>query len=77
LRLIEEYGATELQAAIREALERDTPRVPSVVFLLARRRRRLQSRPVQVDLSRRPELAAIDVQPPDVEVCDDLSDPRS
>lgn len=77
LRLLEEYGAAELEAAIREALERDTPRVPSVAFLLARRRRRLQNRPVHVDLSRRPELAAIDVQTPDVEIYDDLSDSHS
>ncbi len=69
----EDYGATELRAAIREALERDTPRVSSVAFLLARRRRRLQSPPRPVDLSRRPELASIDVQTPDVEIYDDLS----
>ncbi len=77
LRLLEEYGAAELQGALREALERDTPRVPSVAFLLARRRRRLQNHPLPVDLSRRPELAAINVQPPDVEIYDDLSDSRS
>ncbi len=73
LALLEEYGATELRAAIHEALERDTPRVSSVAFLLARRRRRLQSPPRPVDLSRRPELASIDVQSPDVEIYDDLS----
>lgn len=77
LRLLEEYGAAELQDALREALERDTPRVPSVAFLLARRRRRLQNHPAPVDLSRRPELAAINVQTPDVEIYDDLSDSRS
>jgi len=73
LHLLEEYGAAELQGALREALERDTPRVPSVAFLLARRRR-LPNRPLPVDLSRRPELAAIDVPTPDVETYDDLSD---
>jgi len=73
LRLLEEYGAAELQAAIREALERDTPRVSSVAFLLARRRRRARSLPAPVDLSRHPELAAVDVQTPNVEIYDDLS----
>jgi transposase len=73
LHLLDEYGAGELQVALREALERNTPRVSSVAFLLARRRRRLQSPPPPVDLSRRPELAAVDVQTPDVEVYDDLS----
>jgi transposase len=77
LHLLDEYGAAELQAALREALQRDTPRASSVAFLLGRRRRRLQNHPPQIDLSRRPELAAIDVQPPDVEIYDDLSDAHS
>jgi transposase len=72
LTLLGEYGATELRGALREALERDTPRVSSVAFLLARRRRRPDT-PRPVDLSRRPELASIDVQTPDVEIYDDLS----
>jgi transposase len=71
-RLLEEYGAAELEAALREALDRDTPRIASVAFLLARRRRGLV-RPRPVDLSRRPELAAVDLQNPNVEVYDDLS----
>jgi hypothetical protein len=71
-RLLDEYGAAELEAALREALERDTPRIASVAFLLARRRRGLV-RPRPVDLSRRPELAAVDLQNPNVEVYDDLS----
>ncbi len=73
LRLLEEYGAAELQAAIREALERDTPGVSSVAFLLARRRRRARNLPTPVDLSRRPELAAVDVEPPKLEIYDDWS----
>lgn len=71
-RLLDEYGTAELDATLREALERDTPRVSSVAFLLARRRRG-PDRFRPVDLSRRPELAAVDLQIPDIEVYDVLS----
>lgn len=72
LGLLEDYGAPALRAALRQALERQTPRASSVAFLLHRTRR--VGRPcVPVDLSRRPELASLDVQPHEPEDYDDLS----
>jgi hypothetical protein len=74
LRLLDEYGATELQAAMREALERNTPRASSVSFILNRRRRLSRRRnAIPVDLSRRPELATLDVQPHNPETYDGLT----
>jgi len=74
LRLLDEYGATELQAAMREALERNTPRASSVSFILNRRRRLSRRRaPIPVDLSRRPDLATLDVQPHNPETYDGLT----
>ncbi len=74
LRLLEDYGAAELRAAMREALERNTPRASSVAFILSRRRR-LSRRPspAPVDLSRRPDLADLDIQPHDPETYDELT----
>jgi transposase len=75
LTLLDLYGAAELRAAIREALERNTPRASSVAFILNRRQRLSRRRsPVPVDLSRRPDLADIDVQPHNPEIYDDLID---
>jgi len=74
LRLLDEYGATELQAAMREALERNTPRASSVSFILNRSRRLSRRRnPIPVDLSRRPDLATLDVQPHNPETYDGLT----
>jgi len=72
LKLLDLYGAAALRQAIREALERDTPRASSVAFLL----RRQQSTPCatpKVDLSRHPEAQAIDVQPHNLETYDELA----
>jgi hypothetical protein len=74
LRLLDEYGAEALRAAVREALEHDTPRAASVSFLLNRRRRGAGASPRPVDLSRHPELAQVEVRLPDLEVYDELSD---
>ena len=75
LRLLDEYGAEELRAAMAEAVERGTPRASSVAFLLKKRRRlRTDPGPRPVDLSRRPELQDVHVQPHDPESYDDLSD---
>lgn len=74
LRLLEDYGAAELRAAVCEALERNTPRASSVAFILNRRRRLSRRRlPTPVDLSRRPDLADLDVQPHDPETYDELT----
>jgi transposase len=73
-RLLDDYGATQLRAAVREALERDTPRASSVAYLLQRRRRRRRQRPIlPVHLTQRPELEDLHVQPHDPEVYDELS----
>ena len=74
LRLLDDYGAQALRAALREALERDTPRISSVAFLLERRRRASKTRPLlPVDLSRRPDLADLVVRPHEAEIYDELS----
>lgn len=75
-RLLDDYGARALQAAVIEALERDTPRISSVAYLLERRRRAAKSRPpLPVDLSRRPDLADLVVRPHEAEIYDELSRP--
>ena len=78
LHLLDDWGATELAAALHEALENHTPRLSSVAFILARRHR--QSRqagrrdPLPVNLARRPDLENLTVPDPDLEVYDELSD---
>jgi transposase len=75
LKLLDTYGADELRTAIREALERNTPRASSVAFILSRRQRSQQhSAPTPVDLSRHPELQSLDVIPHDLESYDELTD---
>ncbi len=74
LRLLDDYGATELRAAIGEALMRNTPRASSVAFILNKRRRASRRRPpTPVDLSRRPDLADVNIQPHNPETYDELS----
>jgi hypothetical protein len=64
LLLLDDYGAVELAAAVGEALARHTPRLGSVAFLLARRRRTAQRSPaLPVELSRRPDLKDLYVKP--------------
>ena len=73
-RLLDDYGALEFRAAVREALERETPRASSVAYLLNRRRRhRRQRPPLPVHLTQRPELEDLHVQPHNPEVYDELS----
>lgn len=74
LRLLDDYGAQELALALREAIDRNTPRFSSVAFVLTRRHRQLQrSVPIPVHLSRRPELENMTVSHPSLEVYDELS----
>ncbi len=71
LRLLDLYGVAALRRALREALERNTPRASSVAFLL---RRHLRSTPLPaLDLSRHPEAQALDVRPHDLETYDELA----
>jgi transposase len=74
LKLLDTYGPGELREAIREALEHGTPRVSSVAFLLRKHQRSRQRQALApVDLSQHPELAALDMQPQNLEVYDELT----
>jgi transposase len=74
LLLLDDYGAAELAAAVEEALSRQTPRLSSVAFLLARRQRAAQRRmALPVDLSRRPDLKDLYVKPHASETYDELA----
>jgi hypothetical protein len=74
LRLLDDYGVAELAAALREALDHNTPRLSSVAFILARRhRQRRQRTPLAVNLSRRPDLENLTVSNPTLEAYDDLA----
>jgi transposase len=72
LKLLDLYGAAALRNAIREALERNTPRASSVAFLLRRQLRSTAPR-LAVDLSRHPEAQSIDVRPHNLETYDELA----
>jgi len=72
LKLLDLYGAAALRGAIREALERNTPRASSVAFLL-RRQQRTTSPRLAVDLSRHPEAQSVEVRPRDLETYDELA----
>jgi hypothetical protein len=74
LKLLDLYGAAALRNAVREALERNTPRASSVAFLL-RRGQRTTPR-LAVDLSRHPEAQSIEVRPHDLETYDELAHNR-
>ena len=56
IELLDDYGAAELNAAIEEALERQTPRTASLALILERRRRKSRSVRLPVDLSHHPHL---------------------
>ena len=74
LNLLDLYGASEVRAAVCEALDRKTPRASSVAFILNQRRRSNKRRiPSPVDLSRHPELENLSVTPHDLETYDDLA----
>jgi transposase len=74
LLLLDDYGPAELRATVEEALARGTPRLGSVAFLLARRRRLAKtSPPLPVDLSRRPDLKDLYVKPHPAETYDELT----
>ena len=74
LLLLDDYGADELCAAVEEALERQTPRLSSIAFILAKRRRAAQRKlSLPVDLSRRPDLEDLFVKPHSSETYDELS----
>ncbi len=74
LKLLDVYGAASLGLAVREVLERGTPRASSVAFLSRKRQRKTpSSTPVAVDLSRHPEFESINIKPHDLETYDELA----
>jgi len=74
LQLLDDYGAEELRQAIRSALDRATPRLSSVAYILQQRRRRQQLHVLRpVHLEHRPDLADLHVQPHDSDIYDELS----
>jgi transposase len=75
LLLLDDYGAEELRSAIQLALERATPRVSSVAYILDQRRRSHRLRSLRpVELHRRPDLADLHVQPHSSDTYDELSE---
>jgi transposase len=74
LLLLDDYGAVELRAAVQEALERGTPRASSVAYILSRRHRTRGGRAaLPVNLTRRPDLADVHVEPHNPETYDELT----
>lgn len=71
VKLLDRHGAAALRWAIEEALRRGTPRACSVAFLLRKQAAAAASPPV--DLSRHPQLQAVEVTPHDLEVYDELA----
>jgi transposase len=72
LLLLDDYGATALADAVREALANNTPRATSVAFILSRRVRRTRV-PLPVDLSRAPHLADLSIPTHNLEAYDQLT----
>jgi transposase len=74
LELLDDYGKDELRAVIQLALHRQTPRISSLRFLLNQRRTATQRKAtLPVQMTRRPELADIYIQPHSLESYDELS----
>ena len=75
LRLLDDYGAAELEAAIDEALERGVPHPNAVRLSLTRRReQRDQPPPIPVDLPGDPNVRNITVRHHDLGEYDNLAD---
>jgi hypothetical protein len=70
LRLVQDYGAAEVAAAVAEALRRDTPRASAAALLLQQRQRAAGRQPLlPVRLSTRPQLEALVVPNPQSVAC--------
>jgi len=75
MRLLERYGAAELQAAITEALERNVPHPNAVCLALERRReQRNQPPPIAVNLPKHVQEKDASVKPHSLDVYDQLKD---
>lgn len=74
LKILDRYGDPEFRAAVVEALRRQTTRASSVAFIANCRQRASKTPlPLAVDLTRRPDLADLYVNPHPAEVYDELS----
>jgi transposase len=73
LQLLDRYGARAMRVAVREALERNTPRAASVEFLLRQSNR---ATPLPLDLRRHPQAESVEVRPHDLETYDELAQRR-
>ena len=73
IHLLAEYGSTEVAAAVSEALQKQTPRVSSVVYILNSRHRSKRGKSSIVDLSRHPHLADVSVPNVSLEAYDELN----
>jgi transposase len=73
LDLLDRYGTQAMRRAVREALERNTPRASSVAFLL---RQSNHAMPLPLDLSRHPQAQNLEVRPHDLETYDELAHRR-
>ncbi len=77
LRLLDDYSAPELRVAVKDALDKNSPRASSVAYILAKRRREDKTpRALAVDLSRRPDLHDLYVTPHNPETYDELAHVR-
>ena len=77
LKLLDAYGAEALQAAIAEALERDTPSLGAVRQLIEQRRHaRGLPPPLPVTLPDDPRIKHLQVRPHSLDHYDRLHDPK-
>jgi transposase len=77
LRLLDRYGAVELQAAIAEALRREVPHPNAVRLSLERRReQREQAPPLAITLPNDPRVRNLVVRSHDLNDYDPLADPQ-
>ena len=75
LRLLDRYGAAELEASIREALENNVPHPNAVRLALERRReQRHEPPPIAIDLPAHVKTRDIPVKPHRLEAYDQLKD---
>ncbi len=74
LALIDLYGASEVAVAVEEAIQRGTPRLSSLSFILSRARRNARRKLPLVDLSRHPHLSDLAVAAHNLEDYDELTD---
>ncbi len=75
LRILDQYGATEMEQAIIESLSRGVPHPQGVRQALERRREaRERPTPIAIDLKKHPQAARVAVRPHNLSVYDQLQD---